>query len=133
MNKAIVVLVALFALSPIVLLADETNLRCIGEGKYNGEPFQVEDDLNVYLDKRSNGDVFYKTLGNKWIALIKEVNYYRHHTLREDVEDKVKEHFELDRTTLEMFWLRSGINTDNEEFVISYTGKCFIFKPEPKI
>lgn len=77
--------------------------------------------------------MLYKILGDTWFKVEITNELYTHLTSRIDTPKKIKEFFELDRTSLKMTWIRTGINSDGDEFFLSYFGDCRIFNPEPKI
>lgn len=52
MIKALLIASTILTLFSPQLYAGEIKLRCAGEGKYNDDLFQVEEDLSVSIDKK---------------------------------------------------------------------------------
>ena len=103
----------------------EIRLICKGEGHYNGEPLDAKQGVNLIILKESETLVSYSFFGRGFLPMTIEGNRYYNFIVN---GDKVKEHFSLNRTTLEFSWI-ARLETD----MISLDGVCSIPKINPAL
>ena len=122
MKNLTTIIFALLFFTSASSMSEAIHLKCTGEAEYNQEPLGVGSGLDVYINKSPNADTSYKIFGSDWITLTTTKALYSHYTSRADVENKVKELFKLDRTTLEISWIRTGLDSNAEEYVVLLRG-----------